>query len=338
MTLIDRRKLLTAVLSSPLVGCDGRGEGPAPRSAAANRTEATMLQLRRASERGHANHGWLDSYHSFSFASYHDPRFMGFRHLRVINEDRVQPSRGFGTHPHRDMEIISYVLHGGLEHRDSMGNGSVIKPGDVQRMTAGTGVTHSEYNASSQEHVHFLQIWILPERAGLTPGYEQKFFSEEEKKGKLRLLASREGRDGSITVHQDLALHAGILGAGESVEHALRPGRHAWVQVVRGAVSVNGQQLSVGDGAALSQEAAVQIAGLEGGSEVLLFDMALSIRRATGARAWCRRSRSPPRRRAPARSAPPAPRWPRPPAPPRPPPPPPPSPRPAPPAPPPAAP
>ncbi|MCS6899373.1 MAG: pirin family protein [Myxococcales bacterium] len=233
-----------------------------------------MLQLRRADERGRTNHGWLDSYHTFSFASYHDPQYMGFRTLRVINEDRVQPGRGFGTHPHRDMEILSYVLEGGLQHRDSMGNGSIIHPGDVQRMTAGTGVTHSEFNASQQKPVHFLQIWILPECVGLTPGYEQKHFSEADKKGKLRLLASREGRDGSITVHQDMNLYATVLDLGDTVEQPIRPGRHAWVQVAWGEVVLNGQRLTAGDGAALSDEPWVRLEGQPGGGEVLVFDLA----------------------------------------------------------------
>src|SRR5687768_5593269 len=178
-----------------------------------------MMRIRRAQDRGHANHGWLDSHHTFSFADYYDPSHMGFRALRVINEDRVEPSRGFGTHPHRDMEIISYVLEGGLEHRDSMGTGSVIRPGDVQRMSAGTGVTHSEFNASRSDLVHFLQIWIMPEKRGITPSYEQKSFPEAERQGKLRLVASRDGRDGSVLVHQDVNLYASLLGAGEQVRY-----------------------------------------------------------------------------------------------------------------------
>lgn len=248
-----------------------------------------MLHLRSSTERGHANHGWLDSFHTFSFANYHDPRYMGFRTLRVINEDRVQPGRGFGTHPHRDMEIISYVLAGGLEHRDSMGNGSVIKPGDVQRMTAGTGVTHSEFNASKQDWVHFFQIWILPERAGLTPGYEQKFFSDADKKGNLRLLASRDGREGSVTVHQDMNLYASILGAGDSLEQPIAAGRHAWVQVARGEVKVNGHLLRAGDGAALSEEPVLKLEGHKDESEFLVFDLALAQATADHRRAACQR-------------------------------------------------
>jgi redox-sensitive bicupin YhaK (pirin superfamily) len=232
-----------------------------------------MMTVRPAAERGHADHGWLDSHHTFSFADYHDPAQMGFRGLRVINEDRVQAGRGFGTHPHRDMEIISYVLEGGLEHKDSMGTGSVIRPGDVQRMSAGTGVTHSEYNASKQDLVHFLQIWLLPAARGIQPGYEQKTFTADEKAGRLRLVASPDGGDGSVTVHTDARLYAGLFDAGQRAEHALAPGRHAWVQVARGRVKVNGRELSTGDGAALSQEQAVQIEGIEA-SEVLVFDLA----------------------------------------------------------------
>jgi hypothetical protein len=274
MMLLKRRSLIAALASTPLVGCTQEGKPATPARASTTSTEATMLQLRRASERGHANHGWLDSHHTFSFASYFDPRFMGFRSLRVINEDRVQPGRGFGTHPHRDMEILSYVLEGGLQHRDSMGNGSTIQPGDVQLMTAGTGVTHSEFNASKQDPVHFLQIWILPERGGLTPGYEQKFFAPSDKQGKLRLLASRDGRDGSVTIHQDMSLYASLLGPSDTLEQPLAPGRHAWVQVARGSALVNGQLLSAGDGAALSEEPRVQLQGQPGGAEVLLFDLA----------------------------------------------------------------
>jgi redox-sensitive bicupin YhaK (pirin superfamily) len=231
-----------------------------------------MIQLRKANERGHAEHGWLDSYHSFSFADYHDPRHMGFRSLRVINEDRVAPGRGFPTHPHRDMEIISYVLDGSLSHKDSMGTGSVIKPGDVQRMSAGTGVLHSEFNASNEDQVHFLQIWLLPERRNLPPGYEQKSFDDAQKRGKLRLVASRDGRDGSVTVHQDVALYAGLFDAGERGEHALSPGRHAWVHVARGNARVNGVELGPGDAAQLSEEGRVLVEGVSGG-EVLVFDL-----------------------------------------------------------------
>jgi redox-sensitive bicupin YhaK (pirin superfamily) len=231
------------------------------------------LSIRRADERGRADHGWLLSYHTFSFADYYDPAHMGFRALRVINEDRVQAGQGFGTHSHRDMEIISYVLEGALQHKDSMGTSSIIRPGDVQRMSAGTGVTHSEFNASKSELVHFLQIWILPERPGGKPGYEQKAFTEAERKGKLRLVASPDGRDGSVTIRQDVTLHAGLLSAGESLRHALAPGRHAWVHVARGRVDLGGEQLEAGDGAAVSDARGLELAG-HGESEVLLFDLA----------------------------------------------------------------
>lgn len=231
-----------------------------------------MITLRPAAERGHADHGWLDSHHTFSFADYHDPAHMGFRVLRVINDDRVAPGKGFGTHGHRDMEIVSYVLEGALGHKDSMGTGSTIRPGDVQRMTAGTGVTHSEMNASPSDPVHFLQIWILPERRDLTPGYEQKTFPEADKRGKLRLVASRDGRDGSVTVHQDVALWAGLFDAGERATFALATGRHAWVHVARGAVLLNGLAMREGDGAKVEGESALEIAGVAGG-EVLVFDL-----------------------------------------------------------------
>jgi quercetin 2,3-dioxygenase len=232
-----------------------------------------MITIRRAEARGHAQHGWLDSHHTFSFANYYDPRHMGFRALRVINEDRVAPARGFGTHPHDNMEIVSYVLEGALEHKDSMGTGSVIRPGDVQRMSAGTGVSHSEQNASDQESVHFLQIWLLPSQRGITPSYEQKTFSAEEKQGRLRRVASPDGRDGSVTIHTDTQLYAGVFSAGESAELPLAPGRHAWVQVARGAVRVNGQDLKAGDGAAFSEEPLVRVEGT-GSGELLVFDLA----------------------------------------------------------------
>lgn len=232
-----------------------------------------MIQVRKANERGHAQHGWLDSFHSFSFADYYDPRHMGFRSLRVINEDRVAPGRGFPTHAHRDMEIVSYVLDGSLSHKDSMGTGSVIKPGDVQRMSAGSGVRHSEFNASNEDQVHFLQIWLLPEQRNLPPGYEQKTFQDAEKRGKLRLVASRDGREGSVTVHQDVALYAGLFDAGEKAEHTLSPGRHAWVHVARGSARVNGVELGAGDAAQLSEEERVVLEGVAGG-EVLVFDLA----------------------------------------------------------------
>jgi redox-sensitive bicupin YhaK (pirin superfamily) len=232
-----------------------------------------MMKVRRGDERGHATHGWLDSFHTFSFADYHDPEHMGFRALRVINEDRVAPGQGFGRHSHRDMEIISYVLEGALEHKDSMGTGAVIQPGDVQRMSAGTGVTHSELNASSREPVHFLQIWIMPDKRGLAPSYEQKPFSREDKAGGLRLVASPDGRDDSVTVHADAAIYAGVFDAGQTAERALAPGRHAWVHVVRGKARINGTELSAGDAAGLSGEALVRIEGLDA-SEVMVFDLA----------------------------------------------------------------
>lgn len=232
-----------------------------------------MISVRRSEQRGRANHGWLDSKHTFSFGNYYDPEHMGFRALRVINEDKVHAAAGFPTHPHRDMEILSYVLSGAIEHKDSMGNGSIIRPGDVQRMTAGTGVTHSEFNPSKTEGLHFLQIWILPEQARLEPGYEQKRFDDAERRGTLRLIASRDGREGSVTVHQDVSLYASLLGKGERVRHALPPGRHAWVQVARGAAVVNGQRLGQGDGAACTNEGTLELEG-EDDAELLVFDLA----------------------------------------------------------------
>lgn len=232
-----------------------------------------MITVRKAEERGHANHGWLNSYHTFSFANYYDPAHMGFRHLRVINEDRVRAGMGFGTHPHTDMEIISYVLEGALEHKDSLGNGSIIRPGDVQRMSAGTGITHSEYNPSPSEPVHFLQIWILPAQKGLQPSYEQKMYSAEEKRGDFRLIASRDGRDGSVTVHQDVDLYATVLSAGERAVRVISPHRHAWVQVARGEIALNGAVLKAGDGAAISEESRLAVEAKDT-AEVLLFDLA----------------------------------------------------------------
>jgi len=229
--------------------------------------------IRKAQERGHFDFGWLDTYHTFSFGDYYDPEFMGFRSLRVINEDRVTPRRGFPKHGHRDMEIITYVLEGALKHSDSMGNGSVIRPGDVQRMTAGTGVTHSEANSSETEPVHLLQIWILPGANGLEPGYEQKSFTEDQKRNQLRLVAAPNGRDGAVTVHQDTRLYAAVLEPNQEVIHQLSPGRHAWIQVARGAVTVNGAKLNYGDGAAVSNESAIALMG-NTSSEVLLFDLA----------------------------------------------------------------
>ena len=231
-----------------------------------------MIALRRASERGHFDHGWLDTYHTFSFADYYDERHMGFRDLRVVNEDRVAPGHGFPTHSHRDMEILSWVLEGELEHRDSMGNGSVIRPGELQRMTAGTGVRHSERNPSPSERLHFLQIWILPERSGLAPGYEQKAFPAAERHGKLREIASRDARDGSLTIHQDVRVFVASWNGEEELHHALAPDRHAWVQVARGAVEVNGRPLEAGDGAAISGEKRVKLAGSKG-AEALVFDL-----------------------------------------------------------------
>lgn len=234
-----------------------------------------MITIRPAAERGHFDHGWLDTRHTFSFADYHDEAHMGFRALRVVNEDRVTPGEGFGTHGHRDMEIISYVLEGALAHRDSTGGEGVLRPGEVQRMSAGTGVRHSEFNPSRTEPVHFLQIWILPDRPGHRPSYEQKLFPEAERKGKLRLVASPDAADGSLAIHQDARVYATILGKGEPVRHALAQGRHAWVQVARGEVTVNGSILRAGDGAALSDVADVEIEGAgPSGGEVLVFDLA----------------------------------------------------------------
>ncbi len=232
-----------------------------------------MIDLRRAEERGHADHGWLDTRHTFSFADYWDPRYPGFRGLRVINEDRVQPGQGFPTHGHRDMEIVSYVLAGALEHKDSMGTGSVIRPGDVQRMSAGSGVQHSEYNHSRDEIVHFLQIWLLPAGRGLEPGYEQKHFPDAEKRGRLRLIASRDGAESSVTIHTDARIYASVLEPGQEVAHRLGAGRHAWIQVTRGAVTLDGHLLGQGDGAAVSGEPALAITGKEP-AEILLFDLA----------------------------------------------------------------
>lgn len=233
-----------------------------------------MITIRPAQDRGTANFGWLDSRHTFSFGNYYDPNHMGFADLRVINEDKVSPGQGFGTHGHRDMEIISYVLEGALEHKDSIGTGSIIRPGDVQRMSAGTGIMHSEYNASKTEPVHFLQIWILPERKGIAPGYEQKTFTEDEKRGKFCLIGSRDGRDGSITLHQDVNLSVTTLPDGETVNHALAEGRVAWLQVVRGAVNLNDRSLTAGDGAAITQESQLTLQSASNNAEVLLFDMA----------------------------------------------------------------
>lgn len=232
-----------------------------------------MITLRRSSERGHADHGWLNSYHSFSFADYHDPAHMGFGNLRVINEDRIAPGTGFGTHAHRDMEIISYVLEGALAHKDSLGNGAAIVPGEVQRMSAGSGVRHSEFNHAQQQTTHFLQIWLLPQAAGIAPGYEQKAFSEADKRGRLRLVASPDGRDGSVTVHADASISAGLFDGDESAELALDAQRLTYVFVARGGIEVNGQALSTGDALALRNEARLSLSKGQG-AEVLVFDLA----------------------------------------------------------------
>lgn len=232
-----------------------------------------MLTIRKASERGHADHGWLDSHHTFSFADYYDPDHMGFGPLRVINDDRVAGGGGFPPHGHRDMEIISYVIEGALAHKDSMGNGSVIRPGDVQRMSAGTGVRHSEHNASQTEPVHFLQIWIQPKAAGLPAGYEQKLFSEEDKRGVLRLVASPDGADGSVRIQQDVRMYASVLAGDQAVQHTIANGRKGWLHVVTGAVSVNARALQAGDGLAIEGEEALRVSS-ESKGEVLLFDMA----------------------------------------------------------------
>ena len=232
-----------------------------------------MITIRKSEDRGHFDLGWLDTYHTFSFDQYYDPAHMHFRSLRVINEDRVQPAHGFPTHSHRDMEIITYILSGALEHRDSMGNGSVIRPGDVQRMTAGTGVSHSEFNPSDSEAVHLLQIWILPRSESLPPSYEEKNFSDEERRGRLRLLASNDGRDGSVTIHQDAQVYATVLDAGKTVNHAMAESRYAWLQVARGTVRLNEMELQQGDGAAVRKERALTVAAHDQ-AEVLLFDLA----------------------------------------------------------------
>lgn len=232
-----------------------------------------MIHLRKSEDRGRADHGWLDTRHTFSFADYHDPHYMGFRSLRVINEDRVKPGEGFGTHPHHDMEILSVVLEGALEHKDNMGTSSVIRPGEIQRMTAGSGVLHSEFNPSKKDPVHFLQIWIVPEKRGLKPGYEQKLFPEAERRNALRLVAAPDRRDGSLAIHQDAELYATLIDGGRTVRHPLESGRHAWVQVTRGAVELNGRPMKAGDGAAVSGEPAVELAAAAD-SEVLLFDLA----------------------------------------------------------------
>jgi hypothetical protein len=231
-----------------------------------------MLEVRKSQDRGHAEHGWLSSRHTFSFAEYHDPRHMGFGPLRVINEDRVMGGQGFGTHGHRDMEIISYVLGGALEHKDSLGTGSVLRYGDVQRMSAGTGVRHSEFNHDANETVHFLQIWIMPERGGVEPSYEEKHFDEASKRGQLRLIVSPDGRDGSLRMNQDASLYASILAAGDKLAHAVAPGRLGYVHVARGSVTVNGTALNAGDAVRLADVASIELEGT-GDAEVLVFDL-----------------------------------------------------------------
>lgn len=233
-----------------------------------------MYTVRKADERGHADHGWLDTRHTFSFADYHDPAHMGFRSLRVINEDHVDAGRGFGAHPHRDMEILTYVVSGAVQHADSMGNRAVVRPGELQRMTAGTGVTHSELNPSPAEDLHLLQIWIVPEKRGLDPGYEQISFAERERNGSLLRIASRDGGDGTVRIHQDVSLYTGFVEPGARVEHALAPGRHAWLQVVSGNVVAGGNTLEAGDGLAVSDETKLTIEGAGETAEVLLFDLA----------------------------------------------------------------
>jgi len=231
------------------------------------------MQIRRATERGHANHGWLDSYHTFSFADYYDPNHMGFRTLRVVNEDRVQPGQGFGTHPHRDMEILTYVLEGSLAHKDSMGNGSIIRPGDAQRMSAGTGITHSEFNASDSNLVHFLQIWVLPDRQSSPPSYEQRSFDLEAASGNWLLLASNDGQKGSISIHQDVRVMVGRIGGSESLDFTLQTGRHVFAHVVRGSVRAGGLALDAGDALMSSGEPIIRFEGVDN-AEILLFDLA----------------------------------------------------------------
>jgi redox-sensitive bicupin YhaK (pirin superfamily) len=232
-----------------------------------------MLHIRKANNRGHADHGWLDTYYTFSFSDYYDPAHMGFRALRVINEDRVQPGMGFGTHGHKDMEIVTYVLEGALEHKDSMGNGSVLRPGEFQRMSAGTGLRHSEFNPSATEPVHLYQIWLLPGRNGIQPSYEQKFFAEDGKQGRFQLVASPDGAEGSLHIHQDARVYLSKVNAEQSVQHAIPPGRHAWLQVLRGNVTVNGRALETSDGVAVSDEPLITVAA-ESPAEVMLFDLA----------------------------------------------------------------
>ncbi len=232
-----------------------------------------MIQVRNAADRGHANHGWLDTYHTFSFGDYHDREHMGFRSLRVMNEDRVEPGKGFGTHPHRDMEIVTYVLEGALEHKDSMGNGEVLRPGEFQRMSAGTGITHSEFNPSDVEPVHLYQIWLFPERKGIEPSYEQKQFPDEERHNRLRLVASQDSADGSLLIQQNACIFLSRIDDGVQISHNLPKGRHAWLQVLRGSVSLNGDDLQTSDGAAVSEESLITIQATSD-AEIMLFDLA----------------------------------------------------------------
>jgi quercetin 2,3-dioxygenase len=231
-----------------------------------------MIKVRKSEDRGHAKHGWLESYHTFSFANYQDPQFDGFRDLLVINEDWIQPGQGFGKHPHEDMEIVTYVVDGLLSHRDSMGNGSTLKYGDIQRMSAGTGVIHSEFNGSKEETVHLLQIWIVPGQKGVKPGYEEKTFSQDEKKNTLRLIVSPDGKNGSVKINQKASVYSSILDEGKSLTQSIAPGRNAWIQVIKGALTVNGTRLEKGDGAAISQESKLEFKAAKN-SEFLLFDL-----------------------------------------------------------------
>ena len=232
-----------------------------------------MIVKRQSLERGHADYGWLKTYHTFSFGNYHDPKHVHFRSLRVINEDWVQPGRGFGTHPHDNMEIITYVLEGELQHKDSMGNGSIIRPGQIQTMSAGTGITHSEFNPSQTDPVHLLQIWIIPDQKNVEPAYGEYTFDLESRKGRLQLIASRDGRDASAIIHQDADLYTTVLAPGKTLAHTLAPGRHAWIQVARGRLELNGVSLEAGDGAAITDESTLTLTGKEN-AEVLLFDLA----------------------------------------------------------------
>jgi redox-sensitive bicupin YhaK (pirin superfamily) len=232
-----------------------------------------MIQIRKSQDRGHANHGWLSTYHTFSFAGYQDPNHMRFRSLRVMNEDFVAPGQGFGTHPHNDMEIVTYVLEGALEHRDSMGNGEVLRPGEFQRMSAGTGITHSEFNPSANEPVHLYQIWLYPQRKGIEPSYEQKRFPEEERHNRLRLVASRDAEDHSLLIHQDARIYLANLDEGVEIVHSIEEGRGAWLQVLRGSVTLNGQRLGTSDGAAVTEERSLAVQASEN-AEIMLFDLA----------------------------------------------------------------